>query len=597
MAYLEQRKRDIEDFLPGKSVRVNFSTFEEDKKLLRKLARDSMYADPFSFIREIACNAYDACVENKSNKKPQVILQTESVELLENRLIFKDFGKGMSKEFMLNNYSSLGTSTKRNDPNQIGSRGLGRLSPLKYTDNYYVITRFEGVEYMWFVFLDQEDEISIKLVSEKETNDIGTEVIIPIKNIEKVEFELKRKLIYFPIEPIGWEFEKTPDVLFENEDGIVYQYMSYYDETFMGIILGGVFYSRKIYINGFASILKFNIGELTLPATREFIEETNENISKINEKSQRLREAFKKYAEEQVSNQNNLLEKYNILKKYNLQNTIKLPDLKLYKVKSDLSYYKINITDFFRNDIKIYGDSLEFSRLKDFFNKNPNVNSISFITCDENLVKELNIDYINIKTFDKIINRKKSDNKEEIWCSLDYSPLSKRIIDFEKKYIYCFLEERARLEELYLFLRNNDWDKENYSTICFGKNNKGIINENFIYLDDFIKKHEEDLIRMNTLSKLGIEFNKFKGFKSSLDYIDEVHEVLEEIRTYYKCSLGSFYSYYTDKLGLEKEYETFAKKINSLYEKYKILLYVKDYAPTELIKNLINLIKNARDNR
>lgn len=84
-------------------------------------------------VRELMANAFDSMIAaNKGDQEIEVYLPTS----LDPCLIVRDFGEGMTHDFVMRLYSSLGESTKRNTNAQTGMYGIGSKSPLSITDTF-----------------------------------------------------------------------------------------------------------------------------------------------------------------------------------------------------------------------------------------------------------------------------------------------------------------------------------------------------------------------------------------------------------------------------------------------------------------------------
>jgi hypothetical protein len=154
-----------------------------------------------SILREIVSNAYDASLETEE-KRVVIIINDD-------KLVIQDFGTGMSPEFMRDGYTKIGESTKTENANAIGYYGLGRVSVLSNSNSYNVITCFEGVEYNWLVW--REENIHIDLLSSACSDNRGTRVEFNIKNPKKWFDTAKNTLEFFDGVIIHYEVngEKT----------------------------------------------------------------------------------------------------------------------------------------------------------------------------------------------------------------------------------------------------------------------------------------------------------------------------------------------------------------------------------------------------
>ena len=151
----------------------------------------NLYSKPLrATIRELVSNAYDAAVD-ASERRAVVLIKDK-------KLIIQDFGSGMSPEFMLNRYTLIGDSTKRQSATTIGKFGMGRVSCLSITDSYTVVTCYEGIKSTYSVWRD--NTIRIMKIDEEvcEEGEIGTRVEIPFESSSHKIAEIRDELEFFP---------------------------------------------------------------------------------------------------------------------------------------------------------------------------------------------------------------------------------------------------------------------------------------------------------------------------------------------------------------------------------------------------------------
>lgn len=137
-----------------------------DEATITKLYRSIIliYENKFSFIREFVQNAYDAVVEIWENKYTDIIALDKF--LIENPIVLRMYkdesdklyveiketkGVGISQHRMLNIFENITKTTKDNSTNQIGAKGIGKLSALGYTDEYFIETVYDFIKYNYKV--------------------------------------------------------------------------------------------------------------------------------------------------------------------------------------------------------------------------------------------------------------------------------------------------------------------------------------------------------------------------------------------------------------------------------------------------------------
>lgn len=156
--------------------------------------REGMYQDPVGTIcREIMSNCLDAHTMAKCEDKPFEVTLPNSFSP---ELKFRDFGPGMSPEFMANEFLWVGTSTKDESDDFIGGWGLGRLTPWSYTDSFIVETIYKGVKRAYGCYLDETGRGELKLLMETPTDEpSGTLVKIAVKRKDFNRF--KEKVLFY----------------------------------------------------------------------------------------------------------------------------------------------------------------------------------------------------------------------------------------------------------------------------------------------------------------------------------------------------------------------------------------------------------------
>lgn len=270
----------------------------EDTSLVFSLMMDKIYSNkPNAVVREICCNALDSggtfLVSTPTGLDP-----TFSV---------RDYGTGMSHEFMTTRYTLLGASTKRDDNAAIGGFGIGRLAPLAYTDMYQVHTYIDGVKRIYTVFKGTDKLPQISLAGSYDTDEPnGTEVRVPIKREDYGTFKSSAASIlkWFPegsftpygftIEPPNWLFKTlTYGVLKGVPTGQSWDTLSRsYKSHKSSVIMGNVRYELDWPGDALPQCVVpfFDIGTLDLPPSRETLSYDKTTIALLNQTNRQIRE-------------------------------------------------------------------------------------------------------------------------------------------------------------------------------------------------------------------------------------------------------------------------------------------------------------------
>ena len=160
----------------GKSESFSISQSPEFFEVLSK----NLYSNPLqAVIRETITNAYDANLENQSDKPIQVIFTDEY------EFIVKDNGKGIEPEKIRDIYCTYGSSTKT-DTVLTGGFGLGCKSPFALVSNFVVENNYQGTKYIYTLSKDTGVP-TITLISSIPTDDTGLKVTIPLGSCYKIE--------------------------------------------------------------------------------------------------------------------------------------------------------------------------------------------------------------------------------------------------------------------------------------------------------------------------------------------------------------------------------------------------------------------------
>ena len=298
--------------------------------MIVSILRDKLYSNKVAAVcREVASNSRDANREAGRKEIPVIITITNNSLLNEGMSIsFKDSGIGITPSRIDNVFLKYGSSTKRDSNNQTGGFGIGAKTPFAYTNEFLISTiseengkRLHNI-YQAVISNENGQETSQLLtVSSKETTEeTGTEIIVPIQDMHLSEFivECHKATILWDVQPEiiveGENVSKKVNNLIE-EDSFKVIYGNFnsgmFDVNFDGIFiqvdgipyninhnqLGRVSHEAKSdYENSYLSqmytryyhentsrntVLTFDTGELTMSASREAIEYTEDNVDKI----------------------------------------------------------------------------------------------------------------------------------------------------------------------------------------------------------------------------------------------------------------------------------------------------------------------------
>jgi len=272
----------------------------------------SIYSDPIAApIRELSANAWDSHKRAKNPEQFIVHLPNE----MNSTFYVRDFGTGMSEEDIHNIYTTYFESTKSNSNDEIGCLGLGSKTPFCCTDIFVVTSFFNGIKKIFSAFLENGLPKIAKMHEEPTDEKNGLMVAFSVKSSDFSNFYQKAKSIFsnFNEKPkiIGHEitFEDCNPVHI-GHGWITYDKQSYYSGT-ASALMGNILYPIKSdqigltrsdseLIQSIKLVLKFDIGEIEMSASREHLQYTSKTILAINEKLQFFKKDYIEIFEKEI---------------------------------------------------------------------------------------------------------------------------------------------------------------------------------------------------------------------------------------------------------------------------------------------------------
>ena len=267
-------------------------------------------------IREISSNARDAHIKSENTDPFEIILDTNSSNLV-TKMTIKDYGNGLTKEEMIKYLCTLNSSSKRDSNDFIGFLGIGSKSPFSLVNNYNFTSYKDNNKIVLNFFRADNETPHYDIVTEPsdvtvnsvECNIIFYNQTIPLHDVLS---EIYKQLILFDIQPriIVNNIEENKTEIHEPENffskvietehyfKLVRDESPYYEDLHrkytscnLLISLGNVIYQYKVsnYYNvrntsADTYIFKFDPQELSFNEGREFIVDVPANFDKIRNK-------------------------------------------------------------------------------------------------------------------------------------------------------------------------------------------------------------------------------------------------------------------------------------------------------------------------
>ena len=279
---------------------IDASEMRYISSLLRNNYSDTILAT----VRETWANAVDANAAANSSTPIKISFPTA----LASTYSVRDFGTGLSEQELFGLYTKYGRSSKRGDNSAIGGFGIGRFSPLSYTDSFTVVSCKDGEKIIISVYVDEGGDTRFtKLAEESTTEPNGVEISVAVKVDDVAKFaEAAYKVLKFSSAPFvatGIDNkELSYEWLMKNHTWGVLQIQNksgYYHRRQDGpmIVMGGISYPLNLEIlsdklkvfpiynslrNSYAAssfVFFFPVGSLSLHHSRESLE-YNEHTKK-----------------------------------------------------------------------------------------------------------------------------------------------------------------------------------------------------------------------------------------------------------------------------------------------------------------------------
>lgn len=270
-----------------------------------------------SIVRELSSNAFDAHVMNNKKHVPFDIT-LPSNEDLHPCFIIRDYGPGLSTEDIYMLYTTYGESTKTNSNDFIGAWGLGSKSPFSYTNSFNVTSWFEGKKSIYLMAFNEERIPCVTLISSEDSKEpSGLEISIPVSSKDIKEFVECTEHVLAHFDPLPnvyldfkvakfCNFNKVAKRIIDLEYGYLVD-NSIPSKKYFNCLIGNIPYCIDInqftnskehkaifhYLDNFfispnsnlyRYVLKFDIGEIDVTASRENIQWTKKSFDAFKRK-------------------------------------------------------------------------------------------------------------------------------------------------------------------------------------------------------------------------------------------------------------------------------------------------------------------------
>lgn len=183
-----------EGFESNLATQSFFSIDESQTALILSILRNNIYSNPLlAAFKETLSNAIDEHIKYDIKTPVEINIPNS----FSNSFSVRDYAKGLSIDFMTNYYTKVGYSTKSESNDLLGGFGLGRMSPLAYTDLYMITSiteEQEGKVKCEYVISKDNNKVFCSLLSKEQTEEhTGVKVSFVIK---EHDFSLMNGYVY-----------------------------------------------------------------------------------------------------------------------------------------------------------------------------------------------------------------------------------------------------------------------------------------------------------------------------------------------------------------------------------------------------------------
>jgi hypothetical protein len=312
------------------SIALNGTAFAV---LSSKLYKNEILA----IVRELSTNASDAHVEAGTQAKQFDVHLPNTFEPF---FSIRDYGTGLSDQAIEEVYTTYFNSTRTNSNSFTGGFGLGSKTPFAYTDQFTIVSWFNGIQYTYSAFKDESGEPCISplgMVETIEPNGVSIRVNVAGKDIAAFVESARRVYQFFKVRPnitgATMTFDDAIPVAEENDSYQMYESGKGSDLLYgkVNLVMGQVCYAAdgdgivtgELGSYGFIVIFA-PVGACDIQVSREELQYTDKTKQYLNS---RIRDALadaRKKLEAKVGQTDTLLARMQAVSRF--RNLVSFPD-------------------------------------------------------------------------------------------------------------------------------------------------------------------------------------------------------------------------------------------------------------------------------
>lgn len=259
-----------------KSSKVIQAQILNPAKMLKMFTKD-LYKHPLrTAIQEYINNAKDAHV---MAGKDFSTIEITAPTVINQSVIIKDFGPGLSPDDMVNVFANITVSNKDKSDSFNGGYGIGSKSWFSVNTSFIIISTYNKIKSYYSVNFSEIDGITLSLDHEEKTKEPnGVEVNLPLSNVNQIKDAnnaISRAIMFWKVKPKTINLSNVNQNLIHREKD--YSLLSY-SAGEIYVTLGDTIYSAKELpcyeyieeeLENFSIAIHFEIGEMKLIDSQE----------------------------------------------------------------------------------------------------------------------------------------------------------------------------------------------------------------------------------------------------------------------------------------------------------------------------------------
>ena len=257
-----------------------------------------------AIIRELSCNAIDGHKEAGNQNPFDVQLPTA----VDPRFVIRDYGIGMSPDFVSDAFTVYFESTKNDSNDLIGSMGLGCKSPLCYADAFTVESVKDGIKCGYTIYMDDGEPFCDPLYEIESDEPNGVTITVPVKVEDIKEWENEAARVYESFTDIRPNFVGASILKINyqpkeatNDSGVIRHKSAYTSGVYAR--MGNIIYplDKDLYDTSmfycytesqYTYIIDFPIGELDFMPSREELSMDKMTVGIIKERLKQISRVY-----------------------------------------------------------------------------------------------------------------------------------------------------------------------------------------------------------------------------------------------------------------------------------------------------------------